>query len=617
MTVAMMTPHADDHVDDKTQIDVKTDEPLNLDDICWSEPLDSCSIIGNFTPAKIGLSFPVNIDCTVAFNQSDSNKLQRPLLDQYLYKRFERIEMVALNGCGVNVKNRMRNGSYENLLGIEYIPDPEAVRHLTLEMFRIHGDLKGGAFLQFTNVKTLSLTKNKIDGLNNGSFDGLNEVEELIIEENNIQSIHASTFQSCCESLERLVIQDSQLQLGELQPLENLTELTISTKQINWTSTIMNTNSLETLIISNVQRILFEKTSWPRTFQNLTKFEVNYCNLTEFPVDRYPRLLYFNVSHNALKNVSIKEMQMRRLQTLDISHNNFTCIDNMLLMNLYDLEYFYAPHNKIRSVHAKAFQNNYNLKVVDLRFNRLETLQLDSALFITAKHIRFQIDQNNFNCLWVNDYWGIDPHLFESKFIFTEDFTGVNMRGLRCTYFSGDYRYRSYLYDDDEHLRNGLRPRRPPQPIEIIRRNPKRTAFVTICILIVGVSCLLISLFFYVKYRTLTTTLHHHSIYGPDKQSNKDMIGGYIENRPDIIQDRAMPTGQFETSGRAVMTIPKSASSPRSIEYCDDQASFIEFKDPFRGITEQRKTSLPNRFECVPIGTQKVIFNIEPDTLEN
>lgn len=610
-TVTTIGPPIDNHTNEAKLV-ININEPLNLDDFCWSELVDSCSIIGNFAQPKIGLNFPVNIDCTMHFGRSD--ELQRPFFDKYLHKRFERIEKISLNGCGVNVEYRRQHSNYRNLLGIEYIPDPKSVRHLALEMFRVHGDLNRGAFSQFTNIETLLLTKNKIDGLNDDSFRGLSQARELIIDENNIQSIHPASFQACNESLKRLVIRENSLNLGALMPLKNLTEFEISTKQINWTATITNINTLKTLIISNVRKIVHENKATPRTFQHLTELEVLFCNLTEFPIDRYPQMHYFNVSHNALKNITIKEMQMRNLLTLDISFNNFTCIDNTLLMNLRDLEYFYASHNKIRSINAKAFQNNYNLKVVDLRFNQLEALNIDSAAFITAKRIQFLIDQNNFNCAWINDFYAIDPHIFETKFIYTKDFSNMNIRGLQCIYFSDDYRYHSFLYGEDEYYHNGLKPRRPPQPIEIIRRNPRRTAYVTICVLIVGVSFLLISLYFFVKYRTLTTTLNHHSIYGTDKQPNKDFTDMNIGNRPDIIQDRVISLGQCEDSSR--FTMMKSASSPRSIYYGEDQASFIEFKDSFREIAEQRKASLPNRFECVPIGTQRVIFNIEPDTLE-
>lgn len=619
MTVLPTTPHNDDHVYESS-VDVTTDAQPNLDDYCWSDQLNSCSIIGNFTRTTIGWSFPVNIDCSDAMNATEGNELQRPNLGQHFYQHFQHVEVITLNGCGMNMLRRMQTVNYVHGLGVEYIPDPMSVRHLTLEMFKVPGDLNRGAFSQFKNTKSLLLINNKIDRLNDASFDGLSRVKELVMHENNIESMHSATFKACNESLERLVIRESHLKLGELDPLQKISELSLSTKELNWSSLTIGIDSLNVAVITNVGEILHSQSSVTRTFKNLTKLEVTFCGLEEFPVDRYPRLQHFNISHNALTNVSMKEMQMLGLHTLDISHNKFGTIDSSLLSSLWDLEYLHVTHNQIKNVNPKAFQKNYNLKLVDLRFNRLKRLPIDSALFIMARHVKFIIDQNKFDCAWINEYYGLDPNIFTSKFTYTKDYSDVNIKGLRCDYY-GEFRYHSHLYDDDDQFHNGIKPRRLPHPVEIqSRRNPKHTAFLTICILIVGVSSLLISLFFYVKYRTLTTTLNSNSIYENQKYQNKDN-GNIVEtpNRPDIIQDRVMTSRQCEMSSRLMM--PKSASSPRSIEHHqedDEQTAGIEFKD-FVGkrISEQRKASLPNRFECVPIGAQKVIFNIESDTLVN
>lgn len=647
----------DDHVYE-TVVDVTiADQQPNLDDYCWSDQLDSCSIIGNFTRTTIGMSFPVHIDCMVRtaaanyhHNGNDPQRLSPPPppphSDQYFYRHFQHVEVIALNGCGMNVASQPR----ENLLGIQYIPDPLSVRHLTLEMFKTRGDLNRGAFAQFKNIKTLLLINNKIESLNAGSFDGLSRVKELIIQENSIESIESAAFNPCSESLERLVIHESHLKLGELEPLQKLFEFYVSTNVLNWTALTIGIESLNHAAVSHVEEIVYDKASEPRTFKNLTKLEVTYCKLKEFPIDRYPRLQLFNVSHNELTNISMKEMQMLGLHTLDIGYNSFLTIDGILLSSFWDLEYFHAAHNQIVAVNPKAFQKNYNLKLVDLQSNRLRRLPIDPAIFLSARFIQIEIDHNRFDCAWINDYYGMDPHIFTTKFAYTKDYSDAQIHGLRCIYYSSDFRYHTHLYDDDDHFHSGVKSRRQPHPVEILRRNPKHTAFLTICILIVGVSCLLISLFFYVKYRTLTTTLNSYSIWDQkfnninnnninsniSSNSHKDKGyggggggGGDSPNRPDIIQDRVVAMRQIEMSSRSML--PKSASSPRSIEQQaiaaaaaaaggvdgDDDLVGIEFKDFVGKISEQRKASLPNRFECLPIGTHRVIFAIEPDTLLN
>lgn len=613
--------HIDDHAYESI-IDVPTDIQPDLDDYCWSEHLDSCNIIGNFTRTTIGLSFPVNIDCSngqavtqivTEFHQHDANELQRTHLDQFFHKRFQHIEIISLNGCGVNVPNRSTEETkHRNLFGIEFIPDPLSVRHLTLEMFKVYGDLNSGAFVQFKNMKTILLTNNKINGLNENSLDGLTLVEELNLRENNIQIVHPATFKPCDDSLKRLVIHEHHLMLGPLETLKNIEYLYVSTKQLSWTALTIGVNSLNSAIVSKVPKISFNKTAAPRIFKNLTNLDVTFCNLKDFPIDRYPRLLHFNVSHNALRNVSIKEMQMLGLQTLDISYNNFTSIDGELLSSLWDLEYFYARHNAIMSIFPKAFQKNYNLKQIDLRSNLLKRLTIDPALFVSARHAKLLIDGNPFNCAWVNEYYGYDPNIFTSKLVYRKEYSDINIKGLKCFYYTQDYRYHSHLYDLDDQYHNGLKMRRPNNPVEILRRNPKHTAVVTIFILVIGVSCLLISLYFYVKYRTLTTTLHQHQhpIYEVLPDKSRKGYNEHLENRPDIIQDRILLSKQYDSPKRQSL-VSNSASDPRSMG--NRSGGSIDFKDSVDRISEKRRTSLTNRFETMPIGTQKVVFDIGSD----
>lgn len=610
-------PHIDDHAyesmnSNDVQIDIQTP---NLDDYCWFERLETCNIIGNFTRTTIGLSVPVRIDCSQQ-PTNESNELQRAThFDQYLVERFQHIEIVSLNGCGINVAANESKGTAINSFGLEYIPDPLSVRHLTLEMFKLNGDINGQAFTQFKNTKTILLTNNKIDELNESSFEGLNLLEELVLQENGIQLINALAFEPFDESLKRLIIRESQLKLGPLEPLNKIEQLIVSTQQMNWTALTIGVKSLNSAAITKVSEVTFDSMEQPRTFNNLSNLEVTFCDLKDFPIDRYPRLIRFNVSHNALRNISIKEMQMLSLQTLDISYNNFTSIDAVLLSSLWDLEYFNAAHNVIIGLNPKAFQQNYNLKQIDLRSNRLKRLTIDSALFLSAKHVKLIIDGNPFNCAWVNEYYGFDPHIFSSKLIYHKEYLDVNIKGLKCFYYGNDYRYHSHLYDADDQMHNGLKARRPNHPVEILRRNPKHTAMITIFILIIGVSFLLIGLYFYVKYRNLTSTLHQHPIYETLSEKRRKSINDNLENRPDIIQDRIVSAKWFETHKRQSIVSQTSTLDPRSVS--SRSGSSIEFKDSADRISETPRTSLTNRVETMPIGTQKVVFNIGSDTLVN
>lgn len=596
--------------------DMPLDKQPDLDDYCWSERLDGCNIVGNFTRITIGLSFPVNIDCSQPAQHNRSNNIfNGPNIVPYFYERFQHVEVISLNGCGVNVSNRTHDHEH-NIFGVEFIPDPLSVRHLTLEMFKVNGTPNGDAFHQFENMKSLLLTNNKIQRLEADTFDGLSLLDELVLQENHIESIDVSTFRPCNESLNSLVIHESDLLLGELMPIQSLSNFVVSTKQMDWSALTIGIDNMRSATISNVRRIVANVTAIARVFKSLVRLEVTFCDLNEFPYDRYPRLLHLNVSHNEIRNISLKEMQILGLQIFDISYNKFTAIDSMLLAILWDLEYFHATHNQIVAIHPKAFQKNYNLKVVDLSFNRLKEIVMDSAIFRTARFLKFKIDQNPFNCAWINEYYGIDPKVFASRLSYQKDYSNDNVKGLRCVYYSAEYKYHTHMYDDNEDQYHSGKTRRPSHPIDIFRRNPKHTALLTICILITGVSLLLVALFLCVKYRTLTSTLQQNNDYDHGNISNNSKE--YLENRPDIIQHRMLMANvncgsapRLSIQSTASMSSPLQPASRR----IHNEFASIEFKDVVDGMHDSQKSSLGSHgFDTMPNGAQKVVFHIEPDT---
>lgn len=576
-----------------TEISIVDTIGFDLDQYCWADS-EFCNIIGNFTRTTINLSFPVNIECPSTI---EGEPTERRSADQYLFKRFQGIEVISLNGCGVNRQN--------SLLGLQFIPDPLSVKHLTLEMFKVNGALEAVTFSPFKRLRTLIITNSRIDRIDEMSFNGLTALTELILLENSIEAIDVAAFKVLARSLESLTMHESSLRLVTLSPLPNLLKLDVSVKELEWKA-LHAANEVASLSVTNIERIKFNfTTDEKQSFLNLTKLNVNHCHLTEMPIDYFPQMLHANLSHNQLKNISLIGMQATQLQVLDISYNAFRVIDGWLLIHLRYLEHFVATNNRIAAINPKAFQRNFYLKSVDIRFNQLKSLGLDMAILKVATELTFRIDDNPWNCAWVNKIYGDNPHIFSMKFVYAKRMERTNMRGLECVSYDDSHLFHSHLHDDDEqyHLTGERRRPQPMAPVEIMRRNPKHTAMLTIIILVVGVSSLLISLYLFLKFRPLTSTLQpfYHTLPEPPQRQKE-----CLDRRADIIRARILPPtdyesplsnrlAYFEIDGVELGLGLKDILRPMHSQFDDDQFDDIEFKDLYEEIPDKTNGSNDER----------------------
>lgn len=576
-----------------TEISIVDTIGFDLDQYCWADS-EFCNIIGNFTRTTINLSFPVNIECPSTI---EGEPIERRSADQYLFKRFQGIEVISLNGCGVNRQN--------SLLGLQFIPDPLSVKHLTLEMFKVNGALEAVTFSPFKRLRTLIITNSRIDRIDEMSFNGLTALTELILLENSIEAIDVAAFKVLARSLESLTMHESSLRLVTLSPLPNLLKLDVSVKELEWKA-LHAANEVASLSVTNIERIKFNfTTDEKQSFLNLTNLNVNHCHLTEMPIDYFPQMLHANLSHNQLKNISLIGMQATQLQVLDISYNAFRVIDGWLLIHLRYLEHFVATNNRIAAINPKAFQRNFYLKSVDIRFNQLKSLGLDMAILKVATELTFRIDDNPWNCAWVNKIYGDNPHIFSMKFVYAKRMERTNMRGLECVSYDDSHLFHSHLHDDDEqyHLTGERRRPQPMAPVEIMRRNPKHTAMLTIIILVVGVSSLLISLYLFLKFRPLTSTLQpfYHTLPEPPQRQKE-----CLDRRADIIRARILPPtdyesplsnrlAYFEIDGVELGLGLKDILRPMHSQFDDDQFDDIEFKDLYEEIPDKTNGSNDER----------------------
>lgn len=541
----------------------------NLSEYCWNK--GGCNVIGNFIRKNIGLSIPVNINCLESNTTDGLNMDNRTKL--YM-SRFHSIEIISLNGCGV--RNRERN-----FLGVEYIPDPKNVIQLTLEMFKIDGEIKNGTFREFRNVEMLIFNNNELlSGINRTTLSGLINVKKLVLKNNSLKSLDENALEDFSSNLDSLIIHEKTLHLNNISVLHNVTHLELSASTLNWPLLFVQSKSVEHLRIHNTNIFNLEEGPGP-DFTRLNEMHLTLNNLTNIPNVSCPNLALLNISHNELQNIVIEKDHMANLKKLYMAHNGLTIIDEHLLSPFIQLEVFVASHNKISMIKRKAFNRNRHLRLIDISFNYLKVINLDPVIFLTSPHLQMMIDENPWSCVWVINFSANEPHVFTMKFLFTKYSDRVNMRGLKCQFYPSDelvLQHHYHLFEDTyvHHNHSTTMPMLPALPVEISRRNTKHTAIITIIILVVGVTSLLIILYFHLRCRPMATSLQPPFYRTLPNHSSSDRV--------DIVR-RILPPTDYESPLSEKMK--RSAESINDLKVDTTLFTDIDLKDLYEEIPEK------------------------------
>lgn len=277
---------------------------------------------------------------------------------------------------------------------------------LDLSNCRLKGPLSEDAFANATNLRTLTLTGNRLSAADLAlALAPLTRLQKLSLRNCSLTRLPANMFHRF-SSLQELDISENPLNnafTALLSPLDTLEYLNMGNSNLGRISksTFSKMTSLKTLILSGNPLESLE----PGLFQNLTKLEVlelNNCSLnrlnsTVFPDNfTYPDLEELRLANNPLivpQYGSFLPRQLRRLKTLDLSNCNLTYIrpklltafsnitrlllsDNNLtvdredslhfLQNLPDLQYLDLSSNKLTYITPKVFKSNRDLSSVKL-----------------------------------------------------------------------------------------------------------------------------------------------------------------------------------------------------------------------------------------------------------
>lgn len=521
-----------DHIDDRNN---KTAE------ICWTS--NECQINGLFSRENLKLAFPVNIDCSTENTDQLSDR----------YNRFYNIANISLSGCNVN---------RQNTLGIEYIPNPSNLRILSIEKFYINSMLYNRSFSEFIELRELILNENFIDRLESKFFLGLNNLEVLAITGNNIQFIEYDIFQQL-SSLKELTIAESIAIIDYLTLPENITMLKLIAGKFKWP--FIFPEMMKKLCIQETN-ITFELNQ-PIEIDRLYDLQLPKNNLTMIPPIISSSLVNLNLSINYIDKLDLNNMT--ELITLDLSYNQLIEITEHLFKSMIRLQYLWLNNNQIQTINQNAFFKNDQIKMIDISSNQLKSIEF----VISPTVIRIVIDQNPWNCNWIQEAFTKTP-LFFNILQFENNFESINVKGLKCF---GNFGTRQ---PSDGSLALLTTTNIVLLDESIYRRNAKDTAVLTLAILIGGVTLLFFLLYLHIKCRRRNSAPFYRSISTDNYK---------LSDRTDIIRKRTLPSTDYEVPIGLQRILPTVESAIDIYEEIPDQLRSTDEQNIQENINAKNK----------------------------
>jgi len=222
--------------------------------------------------------------------------------------------------------------------------------------------LPSDALRLLQNLRSLTLTGNRITSLRDFDFGYMRKLEVLALDSNPLVSLGLKTFSG--NRLFILSLARDHLKTG-LNGID-----TVDMKQLKGLSLAHNK-------IHNVGERWFEnmKNLW---YLNMADNHVSHLPRNDTFVGLERSLINLDLSGNRFHEVPISAVRrLRRMETLDLSRNRIGQLDDDLrnFSSLVTLQTLNFSSNRIRSISAKAFHGVAGqIRVIDLRNNRLPTL---------------------------------------------------------------------------------------------------------------------------------------------------------------------------------------------------------------------------------------------------
>ena len=251
--------------------------------------------------------------------------------------------------------------------------------------------IKNGAFDRIPHLKTLHLQKNKLTSYKGDIYSGISndtELEYLDLSDNEMAYLYPESFQFHPQ-LKWVSFAINRFSFFPTQFIKNLQQLEYLNLEKNQIKSLddndfANMSNLRRLKLANNEIESISETAFQNSSQ-LQFIDISQNNIQELKSDLFNGILrlQLDASHNNISSIPDRLFEKRkvfRLESLDLSHNQFTEIPVNVLQNQYfSLETLKVSHNRIKVIPSDA-NILVNVKQMDLSFNPLTTDSINNVL---------------------------------------------------------------------------------------------------------------------------------------------------------------------------------------------------------------------------------------------
>lgn len=230
--------------------------------------------------------------------------------------------------------------------------------------------IPSSAFAHLNNIVSIDIIGSDVSAIDANAFDGLNVLERLSLTSNNLTTFHVWSNENldAVTTLDLSLNQVRELEVNALRPYPNLEYLSLA---FNWIAEIPigffgKISSIQTLHLdgNSIHRIEAE------TFKPLLLLEQLYLENNEISfIDKFA---FSTLAH---------------LKSMRLDGNQITALEPTLFFASPRLQQLNLSHNTLDAL-TMTFQENVELKVIDLSYNSISTLQSDALEGVESLEVR-------------------------------------------------------------------------------------------------------------------------------------------------------------------------------------------------------------------------------------